>query len=81
MWTAFGIMLGYVSGVVLHNVAGSGAGFEASVQTDTGRLQLIHQCPVGSGTADLLHLSCVSRYIHYLPRQLTDRNHRAGIGD
>jgi hypothetical protein len=54
MWTAFGIMLGYASGVVFHNVAGSGENFRAT--NDRGELVLRHSCPSG----ELLSLRCVS---------------------
>jgi len=53
MWTAFGIMLGYASGVVFHNVAGSGEGFRPT--NDAGELVLRHDCLRG----ELLSLRCV----------------------
>jgi hypothetical protein len=46
-------MLGYASGVVFHNVAGSGEGFKAT--NDAGELVLEHRC-----SGDLLSLRCVS---------------------
>jgi hypothetical protein len=55
MWTAFGIMLGYASGAVFHNVAGSGENF-VPTDPDTGELVLRHSCPSG----ELLSLRCVS---------------------
>jgi len=54
MWTAFGIMLGYASGVVFHNVAGSGEHFRPT--DDRNELILKHDCPNG----ELLSLRCVS---------------------
>jgi len=54
MWTAFGIMLGYASGVVFHNVAGSGDNFTPTNRA--GELVLRHDCPNG----ELLSLRCVS---------------------
>jgi hypothetical protein len=54
MWTAFGIMLGYASGVVFHNVAGSGENFKPA--DASGALILEHgpNCPAG----ELLSLRC-----------------------
>ena len=46
-------MLGYASGVVFHNVAGSGERFRPT--NDRGELVLEHDC-----SGDLLSLRCVS---------------------
>jgi hypothetical protein len=48
-------MLGYASGAVFHNVAGSGENF-VPTDPDTGELVLRHSCPSG----ELLSLRCVS---------------------
>jgi len=90
MWTAFGIMLGYASGVVFHNVAGSGEGFRPT--NDAGELVLRHDCLRG----ELLSLRCswnwrlmlaspmvlpliVAAYVYTLPespRWLLNRAHK-----
>lgn len=77
MWTAFGIMLGYASGVVFHNVAGSGEHFRPTDRV-TGELILEHDCPNGN----LLSLRCVSSPLTdmLIDSWLTSKQ-RAGTGD
>lgn len=58
MWTAFGIMLGYLSGVAFHNVAGSGNDFTSA--TNNGTLEFSHACDGEINTPHLLALHCVS---------------------
>lgn len=66
MWTAFGIMLGYAAGAVLHDVAGSGSEFQP--KDSEGNLSLSHSCPDDSGESNLLRLACVSELLPCVAR-------------
>lgn len=50
-------MLGYASGVILHDVGGSGTGFRPIVED--GKLVLNHECPAHAEGRGLLSLPCV----------------------
>lgn len=56
IFTAFGIMLGYVMGVAFHNVAGSGSGFKSEHQNQS----LVFTNGCGSAETTLLDWECVS---------------------
>lgn len=67
MWTAFGIMLGYLSGLALHNVGGSGRPFTSSLEDS--RLELTHSCGNQSNKnapEHLLTLPCVRSDFSFL---------------